>query len=138
MYPILYYNAPVGDAEMKREGLYYRFICTCTPPDTEMYRIFVSDGKTEIDLGICVPEGGRFVLRCALPAKRLSGQTLVFTLKENKGMRHPVTDGEPFSALDKLDDAYFEVIDGQAQITEELAPSQQDSDRSQESLHISE
>lgn len=122
----------VGRAEVKKEGLYYRFFCTCTPPDNGIYRIVVCDGSNTRDIGICIPTGT--VAR--VPIKYLPGERLTFSLvpKDRKETAVPVATGEPFERLEQLDNARFQVTQGQPEILIDPAQDPQDSDPSQEPL----
>ena len=138
MFDILMDTQVVGNARVDREGLYYRFTCTCTPPDSGIHRIRVSDGNNTKDLGICVPTGTAFSLVSRVPIKYLPGDKLSFTLvpKEKKEISVPVATGEPFAHLDELEAAHLNVTDSQPEIVIDSVPDQQDSDPSQESPHI--
>ena len=128
----------VGRAEVAKEGLYYRFSCSCTPPDSGIHRISVGDGSNIRDLGICVPTGTAFTLVSRVPIKYLPGDKLTFTLvpKDRKELPVPVATGEPFEYLDQLDAAHLEVTDDLPEIIIDPAPALQDSDPSQEPPHI--
>ena len=138
MYDIMMNSQIVGQAEVIKEGLYYRFSCKCTPPNEGIHKIIVSDGKNTKDLGICVPTGEWFCLVSRVPVKNLPGEKLDFMLKlkDQKQTAVPVATDEPFPNLDELDNAYFQESEQGAAILIDPAPGQQDSDRSQESLHI--
>lgn len=112
MYEILWNNKPVGKAEIKREGLYYLFFCVCRPEQSGIYRVFVTDGKNEISLGVCVPVGDRFEVKKKIPAKMLQNQNLIFWLVPDmeEKQRFPVKDDMPISCLEKLDHARLEII----------------------------
>ena len=84
MFDICYHDGVVGNAEVTKEGLYYRFCCVCTPPDKAMYRIHVTDGVVTKDLGICVPEKDRYILVTRVPMKYFKGEELTFILTSNK------------------------------------------------------
>lgn len=137
MYDICAGTQVVGQAEVIKEGLYYRFSCKCTPPDDGIYRIMVSDGNNTKDLGICVPAGEWFCLVTRVPIKYLSGEKLEFTLvsKDRQELAVPVAMDEPFADLDKLESAYFQEKDGKAKIIIDPIPNPQDSGLSQESPH---
>ncbi len=138
MYDIYAGTQIVGQAEVIKEGLYYRFSCKCTPPDDGVYRIIVSDGENTKDLGICVPTGEWFCLVSRVPMKYLSGERLEFTLvpKDKQEIVASVATDELFADLDRLESAYFQEKDGKAEIIIDPIPGQQDSDPNQESLHI--
>lgn len=113
MYSINFNNEPVGKAQVKQEGLYYIIRCQCVVPDKDIYRIVVSDGENDVDLGICVPDGGRFVLTTRVAMKKLSGKHLKFMLSANHTSSFPVENGETFDGLDKLEAARLQRRNGQ-------------------------
>ena len=135
MYDIYADTQVVGHAEVLKEGLYYRFVCKCTPPSEGIHRILVSDGNSTRDLGICVPVGEWFCLATRVPIKFLSEDKLEFSLvpKEKQALIVPVETNKPFPELDKLELARLQETDGKTVIVIDQLPSQQDSDPSQES-----
>ena len=138
MYDIYAGTQIVGQAEVIKEGLYYRFSCKCTPPNEGVHRITVSDGNNTKDLGICVPAGEWFCLVTRMPIKYLSGDKLEFALvpRDRQVVSVPIATDEPFADLDKLDSAHLEESDGKTEIIIDPVLSPQDSDPSQESQHI--
>ena len=138
LYDIYAGTQVVGQAEVIKEGLYYRFSCKCTPPDEGVCRILVSDGCNTKDLGICVPTGEWFCLVSRVPIKYLSGDKLEFLLvpKDRQVSVVPVATNEPFPELDKLESAHLQEADGKTEVVIDPIPNQQDSDPSQESPHI--
>jgi len=132
MYEILMFDRCVGSAEVKKEGLYYRFICTCIPPDRGIHRIKVSDGDKEQDLGICVPVGSKFYLTSRVPIKRLKGECFNFTLVPEQEEWFPVASGKPFPHLDKIETARLQITNGRPQIVIDPASDLQDSGLSPE------
>ena len=134
MYDIYMGTQVVGQAEVIKEGLYYRFSCKCTPPDSGIYRIMVSDGSNIKDLGICVPTGEWFCLVRRVPIKFLPGEGLGFSLVSNERKTVvPIEIDMPFPALDKLETAYLN--EEKSEIIIDPAQGQQDSGLSPESLH---
>lgn len=134
MFKIYYNNRQVGNAQINEEGLYYRFMCSCTLPKNDIYRISVTDGVNRQDLGICVPEDGKFTLMKRLPKKYFIGTDWSFTLlnKENPLVSVPVATGTPFAYLDKLETAQLHCADGQTEIVIDPVQDQQGSDQNQE------
>lgn len=131
MYDIMMDTKVVGQAEVMKEGLYYRFTCKCTPPNDAIHRIIVSDGNITRDLGICVPTGEWFCLVCRVPIKYLPGDKLEFSLVTNAQKNAvPVETDTPFPALDKLETAYLQK---NGEIVIDQAQDQPDSDPNQES-----
>ncbi len=116
MYKIMLNGEQVGHAQVEREGLYYRFNCTCALKDNKLYRIVVGDGKTKIKLGVCVPDGQSFVLSTKIPVKYLQGNSFCFLMEAVCGNAIAVSTGQPFFYLDKLQTARLQIADGQPSI----------------------
>ena len=126
MFEIYMGTKAVGTARVSREGLYYRFDCTCKPPDSSLYRIWVTDGTGETDLGICVPDGGVYTLTKRLPVKGFRGETFSFSLRRNEEKKAPPI------PLEMLEQAVL--CNGQILIKDPI-PAQPDSDPSPEYPH---
>lgn len=120
----------VGAVKAEQEGLYYRFTCTCRPPDDGLYRLWVSDGTVDRDLGICVPEGNVFTLTKSIPAKQLSPGKLSFTLHPSaeRAGSNRVRETVRFRDLELLDHARLCDERGMEIIVTEQAPIPPDSD----------
>lgn len=116
MYDVLLNNIPVGNVQVDREGLYYKFQCSCRFPQNRIYRIRVSDGKSEIMLGVCIPKGDQFVLNTKIPTKKIQGETLLFTAETQNEMGICVESGMSFAYLDKLETARLQNTNGQFRI----------------------
>ncbi len=140
MYEIMFHGEPIGCVEVKREGLYFRFVCSCSPPRKGIHRIHVSDGTTARDLGICVPDGEKFVLNTRIPGKYFKTDTFSFHLTDGRvsnDISLPIKSDEPFGYLEHLDDAHLEITDGQPEIILPVQ-DQPDSDQTQEYQNKSE
>lgn len=138
MFDIFFNEIVMGQAEMIKEGLYYKIHCTCSLPNSGIHRIIINDGETVRDLGICVPVGDKFVLKARVPAKTIKGDKLEFHLVAGKKSGIPVAAGMPFSALDQLETARLQVTNGQSEIIIDSAQDPQDSGQNPEHLQISE
>ena len=130
MFDIYKDSKVVGTAQVQRKGLYYQFICSCKPPDKGIYRIWVSDGCDELDLGICVPEGDTYTLTKHLPVKLLKGETFNFTLQSKDWKKTGSTPESEklFPHLDMLEQAKLSEVNGQEMIIIEQVQDRQDSD----------
>lgn len=113
MYSVFFNDTPVGQARVKREGLYYKILCRCVFPHKNIYRIKVTDGNKEVDLGICVPEGNYFTLISRIAVKNIPGDNLQFTVTTNQTTEYFVADRKPFHDLDKLETARLQNRNGQ-------------------------
>ena len=113
IYEIKLGDMPVGQAEVTREGLYYRFRCRCQLEDHSVWRVCVGD----FSLGILVPEGDAFVLNTKLPLKRFGTGNADFTILTNrpvlKGKFIPIKPEEPFAYIARLKNAYLVRQEGQ-------------------------
>ena len=116
LYNILLNDLVIGHVQVGRVGLYYKFWCICKFNDNKIYRIKVSDGITEIVLGICVPEGDHFVLNTKIPVNRLQQDSLVFRAEPRNESIFTVETGKSFSCLDKLETARLQNANGQVKM----------------------
>ena len=119
----------IGKAEVRREGLYYRFLCCCNLTGEVIYRITVSCGDKTENLGIPVPDGHDFRLSARLPISRFPKETPEFKAvprhSENlQGHWIPISAETPFDYIHRLHNAVLERRDGQVGIliSEEVPP----------------
>lgn len=116
-YEIMLGGQAIGKATVRRQGLYYEFDCQCVLSGEGMFCISVFCHTNREDLGVLVPEGGRFVLRTRLPVKRLGEGTLCFEAVPKRpkpvGKFIPLSPEEPFRYLQRLENAYLQVRNGQ-------------------------
>lgn len=110
-------DRPVGRVRAERQGLYYLFRCRCRLSREAAFRLLVSCGEKQEDLGILVPMEGGFGLDTRRPVKRLGEGTLSFRLVSNhdapKTHFAPISPEEPFAYLQRLKDAYLAEKNGQ-------------------------
>ena len=113
IFDILRGGEKIGKAEVRREGLYYRFRCCCDLTGEVMYRLIViCGGKTE-NLGIPVPEGDSFRLSARLPASRFPSGEPEFRAvpkhePQQQGMWVPISPETPFDYIARLENAVME------------------------------
>lgn len=115
-YTILLGTQNVGQAQVRRDGLYYDFYCRCRFSGDVIMKIAVSCGeKTEI-LGTPVPQGKDFVLHKKLPVKYFGegefGFRAVPKQAQLDGFFVPIHPEEPFSYLNRLKNARLQRRDG--------------------------
>lgn len=101
----------MGQAQVKRQGLYYYFSCVCELSGEVIYRIVVScDGKSE-SLGIPAPEGVKFTLNSRLPVSKLGqGEPKFQLLPRHPNAEEvfiPLSPEEPFAYLQQLKNTYL-------------------------------
>ena len=112
IYDIFRGGEKIGKAQVRREGLYYRFLCCCDLTGEVMYRLTVKCGKKIENLGIPVPDGDSFRLSARLPVSRFSSGMPEFqavpkhqTLDENWVPLNPEV---PFDYIHRLENAVLE------------------------------
>ena len=117
-YCVTFGQAEVGNVQVRREGLYWRFCCRCRITGDVVCRLVVQCGNSRESLGIVVPDGDVFHLDTRLPAKKLEQGIPQFVLiprhEVGEGTFVPLKPEEPFAYIAKLKDAYFTRRYGQA------------------------
>lgn len=110
----------VGTAEIEKKGLYYRFRCRCNLPEGKMYRLWADCDKGKVNLGICVPQEGEFILCTQIPITHIGeGSINMFVLEKDDASEDrtfPVSEENPFGCLEKLDNAYLHTSNEEVQI----------------------
>ena len=116
-YEIMLGGESVGQAVVRRQGLYYRFSCRCDLSGEVIYRIPVTCGGKSESLGIPVPKNGEFYLDTRLAASRLGEGEPKFAAVPRRpdlgGMFVPISPEEPFRYLHRLENAFLARKDGQ-------------------------
>lgn len=119
-YDIFRGGEKIGKAEVKREGLYYRFRCCCALSGDVIYRLHVTCGTRTENLGILIPDGDAFRLEKKLPASRFTeGKLAISAVPANpdRGERFtPVFPEEPFQYIENLNAARMASHNGQVGI----------------------
>ncbi len=107
----------IGKVNVQRKGLYYQFACRCRLSGTGVFRLRISCGGKQEDLGILVPIEDGFGLDTKIPAKRLGEGEPEFTLIPKHEMRQgkfiPIYPEEPFAYISKLKQAFLIRKNGQ-------------------------
>ena len=109
LFSIHYEKNQVGYAKCTRQGLYYHISCDVKRIDNNLYRVYVIDSSKIMDLGICVPEGNRFVINKRIPIKSFDGEPERFILIADADVKHfvPVLENVPFDYIQKLDKSKY-------------------------------
>lgn len=130
-YAICLEEENVGRVVIQRQGLYYRFDCRCNLKKNHMYRLMMDQGGKLINLGIPIPSADGYWLVTKKPVKEFGGEEPNFRLapKLQGNQFIPVYPDEPFSYLDRLQNAYMEHRDGVLGVVIS-APGLPDNDRS--------
>ncbi len=112
-FEVYLHGQAVGKVEVRREGLYYCFLCRCRISSQSVCKLTAND----VSLGILVPMGDGFGLETKLPVKRFGSETWDFQVMPNRpvleGRFVPIKPEEPFAYLERLKDAYLVRRDGQ-------------------------
>ena len=119
-YNVYFGTESCGKVQVLRQGLYYRFVCRCRLSGDILFRLMVSCGGKQEDLGILVPMDGGFGLDKKIPAKRLGEGIPEFHLHtkqaQTEGSFIPIIPEEPFGYISRLKEAYLVRRNGQAGI----------------------
>ena len=103
-YTVIQNDAPVGQVQLAKEGLYYVIQCQVNLAKPGTYRLWAQTGEHSLDLGICVPYGGCFGLQTRIPAKKINPNQLRFLLKDSSKIQCiPVFEDQPFSCIQLLE-----------------------------------
>ncbi len=116
MEEILLGGQTIGQAQVTREGMYYRIYCRCRLSGEVAYKVQVQCGDNIQDLGLLAPENGAFCLTCRIPMKHLGEGEMRFTAiprsVQTLGEFVPISVDEPFAYLARLENAYLERRNG--------------------------
>lgn len=110
-YQVQFGNRTVGTVNVQRQGLYYRFFCTCSLSGDVVCRLRVTCENSHLDLGILVPVKDGFGLDTRIPVKRLGIGDPKFSLVPKQAaiseLFVPVYPEEPFAYIGKLKEAFL-------------------------------
>lgn len=102
-------GAVVGEAILRRQGLYTSVFCRCRAPEGKIWRLFAGTER----LGVLVPQGQELVLETKVAAKRLKeGCGLTIRDSPEAGWFIPIRPGEEFSAPDRIRGGVLAYRDG--------------------------
>ena len=101
----------VGNVEVVKQGLYYRFICRCQLTGEVVCRLYVSCGGKRENLGVVVPMDSGFGMDTRVPVKRIGEGNPEFTLipkhEAPTGQFVPIIPEEPFSYIERLKTSFL-------------------------------
>lgn len=106
----------IGKANVRREGLYYRFFCTFFPEKEGIYRILMHCGEKKFDLGIGLPSLSGFELLKKIPVKQIPEGEYRFSVipekHEERTVFVPLRSTEPFREIKRLRCGIFQMESG--------------------------
>lgn len=109
-YPVYWKGEKAGQLTVEKAGLYYCFLCRVKLPAGSRCRLYAHTNGESRDLGLCVPDGGDFVLQRKLPIKQFSHGEYSFLLDQPAAEQFvPVWGDRPFPAMDNLEKGKFAV-----------------------------
>ena len=115
-YPVFSGDKEIGKVFVKRQGLYYCICCRCALTGSARYKLLAECGENRVDLGLCVPQSGKFGVDTKIPIKRLGEGELYFRLipkhQTADGTFVSVTSDEPFAYIRQLRNAHLAKQDG--------------------------
>lgn len=109
-YEVTFQKNVIGTAEVTKEGLYYRIVCTCSPVLDGIYKLQILGKFGCENLGTCVLQNGKYIVETRIPIKRVGEGGLTFRLVQKipeTGKFYPISHTEPFPELMNLKNAVF-------------------------------
>ncbi len=111
MFDVLLGGQSVGQAQVEKQGMYYRIHCRCRLSGEVAYKVQMEGKDNTHDLGLLVPENGAFCLTTRIPIKQAGDGQLRFTAIP-RGVKLPknfvaIRADEPFAYLANLENAYL-------------------------------
>lgn len=117
IYSVTLCGKPAGKVLVQRKGLFYQFHCRCCLTDDSMYRLMVTCGTLQENLGILVPQDGSYVVNTKLPVKRIGEGELSFSLAPRHEIPTtafiPISPEEPFAYIARLKKSFLTFQNGQ-------------------------
>lgn len=106
-YPIWEDDVIVGQAQVSKQGLYYRIYCECKRQKDGGLRAHVQCGNRRADLGILVPEGNRYTTNTRIAISKLGEGDLCFyaqpmRVDASKALVS-ISPDQPFDSLPQLE-----------------------------------
>lgn len=77
-YPVYCDDAQAGTVRLKKLGLYICFDGLLELPYKSLWRVVCFCDHQRVDLGICLFDGTKYIIRKQLPEKYLNGESLRF------------------------------------------------------------
>lgn len=119
-FDVTYHGNIVGSVCTTREGLYTRFQCTCHLPDNEIYRLLMTCGEGEQDLGVLIPDGQQFAVNKRLQNKYITNKEMAFQIipssRQNNEKVFSISSDKPFDHIPMLEYARLSKQNGSYQI----------------------
>ena len=108
---------PCGKVSVRQQGLYYHVHCRCKVVREDIYRLILTSGDHQENLGILIPEGDSFVLSRKIPAKQFPEGEWLFRIVSKEisasGCFVPISPDEPFAYISRLKDSFLVYHNGQ-------------------------
>ncbi len=113
LYNVMYKNEIAGKAEVTVEGLYTYFHCVCTLPQTDIFRIRMTCDGRSVDLGVCVPFEGKYVVNKKISTKHAGAGEMAFEIVSSQNnsekMFIRLDENKAFPCISKLKNATLSV-----------------------------
>lgn len=119
-FPVTVCGKHAGKVWVQRKGLYYLFSCRCNISGNIMYRLMVTCGRMQENLGILIPQEHGFGLEKTLAVRRIGEGDMSFTLvpkhEVSSGTFVPISPEEPFAYISRLKESFLAHREGQVGI----------------------
>lgn len=113
IFEILLEGRCIGQAVVKRDGLYYDFACRCNLKNDMIYKLLLILPQKYRILGTPAPDGHTFLLRKKLPVKCFSDDVPSFCAVPGF---IPIVENQPFHYLNLLSNAILTRYEGKTGI----------------------
>lgn len=114
-YEIFLGDKVVGTAYAETVGLYTHFTCHCHFSTNRLFRVIAYYGKTEINLGVCIPDGDAYTVKARVATKRLNSTLPNFQVNmqvQDSAVFIPLDAEEIYNYFEGIMEAKFGVRDG--------------------------
>ena len=122
-YSVTCSGIPCGKVSVRQQGLYYHIHCRCKVEREDVYRLILTSGDRQENLGILIPEGEAFVLSRKIPVKQFTEGEWFFRIVPKEifvsGSFVPISPDEPFAYISQLKDSFLIYQNGQPGIETE-------------------
>lgn len=112
---ILCGGEPIGTAQVRKEGLYYRVECQCRKETQSILRLAAHCEGGTVMLGVLCPNGDRWTLETKIAAKHFKGRIMQIAVVGQRSNERfvPIYENKPFAYLSEVRYARFAIRSGQ-------------------------
>ena len=116
IYPVTMNGAKIGKASIVKQGLLAQIECRSVFPKDGIYRIKLCCRGVTIELGVCVPVDGYFLIQKRIPLKKIPDGDILFIAYEQNSQKVIWTSGERKLYVSMLQSSKREVCGGKSRL----------------------